>query len=74
MKNHDFTPKNHIFSNFRGGGPRAGCAPRWIRPCIALFLQYITYKCREHSYYEYTYLLQIHVLITNTHVYKMEKI
>ena len=20
MKNHDFTPKNHIFSNFRGGG------------------------------------------------------
>ena len=28
VKNHDFTPKNHIFSNFRGGGePRAGCAP-----------------------------------------------
>jgi hypothetical protein len=26
MKNHDFTQKNHIFSNFRGGG-RAGCAP-----------------------------------------------
>jgi hypothetical protein len=25
VKNHDFTPKNHIFSNFRGG--RAGCAP-----------------------------------------------
>ena len=25
------TPKNHIFSNFRGA--RAGCAPRWIRPC-----------------------------------------
>ena len=21
MKNHDFTPKNHIFSNFRGGAP-----------------------------------------------------
>ena len=20
VKNHDFTPKNHIFSNFRGGG------------------------------------------------------
>ena len=34
VKNHDFTPKNHIFSNFRGA--RAGCAPRWIRPC---------YKC-----------------------------
>ena len=26
MKNHDFTPKNHIFSNFKGGA-RAGCAP-----------------------------------------------
>ena len=26
VKNHDFTPKNHIFSNFRGGGARAGCA------------------------------------------------
>ena len=23
VKNHDFTPKNHIFSNFRGGGGRA---------------------------------------------------
>ena len=26
VKNHDFTPKNHIFSNFRGEA-RAGCAP-----------------------------------------------
>ena len=25
VKDHDFTPKNHIFSNFRGGGRR--CAP-----------------------------------------------
>ena len=25
VKNHDFTPKNHIFSNFRGA--RAQCAP-----------------------------------------------
>jgi hypothetical protein len=32
VKNHDFTPKNHIFSNFRGGA-RVGCAPPpWIRP------------------------------------------
>ena len=30
--NHDFTPKNIFFSNFRGGGPRAGCVPPWIRP------------------------------------------
>ena len=27
VKNHNFTPKNHIFSNFRG-------CPPWIRPCI----------------------------------------
>ena len=26
VKNHDFTPKNHIFSNFRGGAP-PGSAP-----------------------------------------------
>ena len=26
VKNHDFTPKNHIFSNFRGGGRRV-CLP-----------------------------------------------
>ena len=30
VKNHDFTQKNHIFSNFRGAG--APGAP-WIRPC-----------------------------------------
>jgi hypothetical protein len=29
VKNHDFTPNNHIFSNFRGGPP-----PPWIRPWI----------------------------------------
>ena len=34
VKNHDFTPKNHIFSNFRRGA-RAGCAP-WIRPCYPI--------------------------------------
>ena len=28
VKNHDFTPKNHIFSNFRGG--RAPGAPPWL--------------------------------------------
>ena len=30
VKNHDFTQKNHIISNFRGAG--APGAP-WIRPC-----------------------------------------
>ena len=28
VKNHDFMPKNHIFSNFRGG-----VCPPWIRSC-----------------------------------------
>ena len=34
MKNHDFTPKNHIFSHFRGA--RAGCA----RPCYVDFVPF----------------------------------
>jgi hypothetical protein len=29
VKNHDFTPKKHIFSNFRGGGGGEG---RRVRP------------------------------------------
>ena len=37
VKNHDITPKNHIFSNFRGGGGGTGCAPPpWIRPWYKL--------------------------------------
>jgi hypothetical protein len=35
VKNHDFTPKNHIFSNFREGARRVR-PPPWIRPCIPL--------------------------------------
>ena len=31
VKNHDFTPKNHIFSNFRGGARRA-CPPPGSTP------------------------------------------
>jgi hypothetical protein len=27
VKNHDITPKNHIFSNFRGGGHRVRTPP-----------------------------------------------
>ena len=27
VKNHDFTPTNHIFSNFRGGGGGGGVDP-----------------------------------------------
>ena len=31
VKNHDFTQKNLIFPNFRGGARRV--RPLWIRPC-----------------------------------------
>jgi hypothetical protein len=43
VKNHDFTPKNHIFSNFRGAC--AGCAPppRWIRPCLLHLFDHMFY-------------------------------
>ena len=33
VKNHDFTPKNHIFSNFRGGEGR-WVHPPWILPLL----------------------------------------
>ena len=33
VKNHDFTQKNHIFYNFRGGA-RWVRPPPWIHPCI----------------------------------------
>ena len=39
VKNHDFTPKNHIFSNFRGGA-RLVRHP-WIRPCYRYLFMYI---------------------------------
>ena len=32
VTNHDFTPKNDIFSNFGGGGAHAGCAPSESAP------------------------------------------
>jgi hypothetical protein len=33
VKNHDFTPKNHIFSNLRGGGGELRVRPPpWIHP------------------------------------------
>jgi hypothetical protein len=32
VKNHDFTPKNHICFPILGGGGGDGCAPPWIRP------------------------------------------
>jgi hypothetical protein len=41
VKNHDFTPKNHIFSNFRG---RAGCALPvffWSLFCLLINCKYM---------------------------------
>jgi hypothetical protein len=35
VKNHDFKPKNHIFSNFRGDARRVlPPPPPWIRPSM----------------------------------------
>jgi hypothetical protein len=49
VKNPDFTPKNHIFSNFRGSARRMRPPPPWIRLClyllnndIAKFIEYVT--------------------------------
>jgi hypothetical protein len=33
VKNHDFTPKNHIFFQFRGGGGAPGGSP-WIQSLV----------------------------------------
>ena len=38
VKNHDFTPKNHIFSNFRGGGRAPGAPPLGSAPANVIFL------------------------------------
>ena len=43
VKNHDFTQKNHIFSNFRGGA-HAGCIPPWIRPWCIFVLCWSEYQ------------------------------
>jgi hypothetical protein len=43
-------PKNHIFSNFRGGGRRAGCAPPWIRPWFLTVLVDIRLLGSQYCY------------------------
>ena len=46
VKNHDFTPKNHFFSNFRGGARRVRPPP--LDPPLALIKRVsVTYKCFE---------------------------
>ena len=39
VKNHDFTPKNHIFSNFRGGGVHRVRPP--LNPPLVILVQKI---------------------------------
>jgi hypothetical protein len=43
VKNHDFTPKNHILSNFRGDvlGAPPGSAPACKRGTIILEIQFL---------------------------------
>ena len=41
VKNNDFTPKNHIFSNYRGGAPSAPPPPPWIRPWVVESFVYL---------------------------------
>ena len=48
VKNHDFTPKNHIFSNFRGHAPGA---PPWIRPCRGLLNTFLFCLNISHKLY-----------------------
>ena len=38
VKNHDFTPKNHIFSNFRGGGAPGAPPPPLDPPLVCICL------------------------------------
>jgi hypothetical protein len=45
VKNHDFTPKNHIFSNFRGGrAPGAPPPPPESAPAYTRWCQMISWK------------------------------
>ena len=39
VKNHDFTPKNHIFSNFRGGGARRVRPPPPLDPPLNIYIE-----------------------------------
>ena len=59
VKNHDFTPKNHIFSNFRGA--RAGCGPSPPPGSAPASIYTITtYR------YNYTLIKHISLLFINT--------
>jgi hypothetical protein len=56
VKNHDFTPKNHIFSNFRGGAHPSGSAPDMTKKTYFshfiyfFFIRYGIFHTREFRY------------------------
>ena len=51
VKNHDFTPKNHIFSNFRGGARRVRPPPPPLLdpPLIYLFVKLNYFRRNRHD-------------------------
>jgi hypothetical protein len=53
VKNHDFMPKNHIFSNFRGGGAHAGwCAPPPVSAPAFSIIKLTTYNIYINSFFK----------------------
>jgi hypothetical protein len=67
VKNHDFTPKNHIFSNFLGGGGRRVRPldpPPGSAPVIAKYFKQL----------DWTQIIKITIVHTSAIVnYKMER-
>jgi hypothetical protein len=46
-KSRFYAKKSYFFQFEWGGGTRAGCAPRWIRPCFSFYyLSYLSWKSK----------------------------
>ena len=67
VKNHDFTPKNHIFSNFRGGGAPGAPPPPGSAPGT-----YVSYILRDFHFIPY--ILFFTEIGCNYYVSKNDKI
>ena len=55
VKNHDFTPKNHIFSNFRRGGGRRVRLPLDPPLHISMDTQPATYQITKQPSWSWSY-------------------
>jgi hypothetical protein len=64
VKNHDFTPKIHIFSNFKGGAP--GAHPPWIRPWCLCSWGHRVITQRAHA-------LRRHCLVVIFHCFMLQQ-